>query len=194
MIVNEAAVAIDTDFFNHLVETDRDIKEIANAFQLALDELQIWAVIHPLVYSRELEHTLTERKTFLFKKQIIKLASFEDIFQGDEDKKAYYIQLIPDLYYRFTGTQLAPDFDVLASWKASASLGEVHSVAMCLLCNCGIFLSDDEDSKDLANLSYIKNQLAFDLKVLSRKEFFDTHALLGKTALPRSMRKSLSHQ
>lgn len=94
--------------------------------------------------------------------------SFDDIFQGDEGKKAYYMFLVPELYNALMGRRFPEDKDVFTFWIRQNSLGEIHSVSMCLVSECAIFLSDDGDSKALKN---IVNQRAMGaIEVFNRNE------------------------
>ena len=73
-----------------------------------------------------------------------------------------------------------------------SSLGEVHSVATCLTCGCGIFLSDDNDSKMLQR--FIAEKSIGKISVYNRKELVDMHLDQGGTKLPRKVRQSLTHR
>ena len=81
--------------------------------------------------------------------------------------------------------------DVLTYWIRQHSLGEVHSFATCLLCGCGIFLSDDNDAKVLQqNL----NRVTIDnVEVYSRQEFIEKFMSESVKTLKRKDRQALTH-
>ena len=49
----------------------------------------------------------------IFDKNVVEYVSFDDIFQGDEGKKAYYMFLVPELYNALMGRRFPEDKDVL---------------------------------------------------------------------------------
>ena len=76
--------------------------------------------------------------------------------------------LVPELYNTLMGRRFPEDKDVFTFWIRQNSLGEIHSVSMCLVSECAIFLSDDGDSKALKN---IVNQRAMGaIEVFNRNE------------------------
>ena len=88
----------------------------------------------------------------LFDRGVVAKAEFADIHQNDDGKKAYYTYLVENLYRAISGDALPASLSgesLFTCWMSRSSLGEVHSVATCLTCGCGIFLSDDNDSKML---------------------------------------------
>lgn len=55
--------------------------------------------------------------------------SFDDIFQGDEGKKAYYMFLVPELYNALMGRRFPEDKDVFTILdKAEQSRRDTFSV------------------------------------------------------------------
>lgn len=191
MIIDSRSAAVDNDFINHIADTKMDEDRILNLLRIILSELKLSAIIHPLVYKYEV---LKENKCIarMFQENIIEIPTFEDIFCGDPGRKAYYYFLVTELYNAIQGEPcpFAGD-EILSKWKRMQSLGEVHSLSMCLICGCGLFLSDDNDSKRLA--SYIAARALGRVAVYNRKELIDKHIEDGETSIPRGERKSLAH-
>lgn len=190
MIVDHTAAVFDTDFTNHICETNLDIKKIVEILYKLLETMGLQGIMHPLVYEKELiDPSDCARK--LFEENIIMVPSFDEIFQQNSDKKTYYCDvLIPHLYKQMNGKTLPNGWDVLNDWIAKQNLGEIHSISMCLICECGIFLSDDSDAKILRNL--IHEQMPNSIKIYNRAEIMDE---FGKAAgISRSERKSIAHK
>lgn len=191
MIIDAKSAAVDNDFVDHIVESRIDDAQLVAILNKAFSELGLTAIMHPLVYEKELMKDRKRVKS-LFSGAVIYKVEFADIFQGDSGKKQYYTYLVSQLYRGLTGKTLQVSSDnILTYWVRRNSLGEVHSVAMCLVCGCGIFLSDDGDSKALGE--YIKRMSLGEILVYNRREFFEKHAQEGTTAIPRHERKSLTH-
>ena len=128
----------------------------------------------------------------LFDTKVLEKAEFEDIFQGNSAKRTYYLSLVKRLYRSLRGEDLPVSGEaILTYWIRQQSLGELHSVSMCLVCGCGVFLSDDGDSKALKKI--IETQMLGSIEVYNRKEFFDKHLSEGETKLGRKERRSLTH-
>ena len=70
------------------------------------------------------------------------------------------------------------------------SLGEIHSLSTCLLCGCGLFLSDDDDSQKIKYI--IKQNFGVDIAVHNRQAVVDLLRENG-TTLSRHERKSFAH-
>lgn len=182
--------AVDADFIFHVAEIDRTPKQIAEILGQILSSLGLCAVVHPLVHGKELTPR-SEKIDMLLKEEVIRCLSFEkDIFQSDSTKEEYYRYLVPELYRRLTGDQLPDDEDVLTYWRHRSSLGEIHSVAMCLICQFGLFLSDDRDSKALKQI--IEQQMSEKIDVYNRREVLDRCSDI--CGLPRADRKAFAHQ
>lgn len=191
MTIDNHSAAIDTDFIGHVIKMDRPIEEIARIWQEIFMTLEISAIIHPLVYKFEIDHENKKLSAFLGKGLIDK-PSFDDILQKDESKKAYYKYLVLELYRLLTGDSLSEDIDVFTYWCRQKSLGEVHSMSMCLICGCGMFMSDDGDSKNLSRI--IKQQTLGEINVYNRKELIEKYKENGTVNLQRPDIRSFSHQ
>ena len=191
MQLDKNTAVVDNDFTNHLVESYLTDERLVEVLNVVFNEMNLSAVMHPLVYEKELEQE-KDRVKLLFDNNVICKAEFSDIFQGDSGRRAYYIQLVGNLYFLLMGEALpVQGGDVLTYWVRRKSLGEVHSFAMCLLCGCAIFLSDDEDAKILKR--NLRRMTIGTVEVYSREEFINKHMAEGETKLNRKERQSLTH-
>lgn len=191
MTLDAHTAVVDNDFINHLVESKLEDSRLISVLNIVFSDLELSAVMHPLVYEHEVMHDHNRTK-LLFDQKVVHAATFEDLFQGDSNKQSYYTFLVTQLYRKLTGNVLPVSGNaVLRYWVRKNSLGEVHSLSMCLICQCGIFLSDDSDSKRLKK--YIDQMSLGKVAVYNRTEFFDKHMNEGTIRLVRSERKSLTH-
>lgn len=182
--------AVDADFVFHVAEIERPPKQVAEILKQILESLELHAVVHPLVYDKELA-IKSGTVSMLFSENAIRSLSFEqDIFQSDPGRETYYRFLVPELYQRLMGTSLPNNADVVTYWKRQSSLGEVHSVAMCLICGFGLFLSDDRDSKALKRI--VEQQSLGQINIYNRQEVLDQCS--DACGLPRADRKAFAHQ
>lgn len=191
MQIDARTAVVDNDFVNHLAETQMDTDRLIRVLDIVFSELDLSAVMHPLVYEYEL---LKKKKeiSVLFAAGVIDKAEFEDIFSSNPQKESYYIYLVENLYRSLMGEGFPiPRREILTRWIRGKSLGEVHSMAMCLICGCGIFLSDDGDSKILQN--HIARMSIGKIEVYSRDEFINKHLQDGVTKLNRKERQALTH-
>ena len=106
-------------------------------------------------------------------------------------ERVYYESLVKDLYYRLNGVRY-PFPSVFSMWKPKSSFGEVHSIAMCILFQFHIFLSDDSDSKKVARIVQRSTGSSFYIRVLTRTDAVDI--LPGSSLLNRTERQKLSHK
>lgn len=194
MQLNSKTAVVDTDFTIHIAQSKMPAEDILHVLKLVLEELGISAAVHPLVYDHEIprDNIVVVQ---LFAERILEKAEFSDIFQGDDakEKRAYYIMLLSDLYFSLKQSAFpAPKGQELEYWARMQSFGEVHSLAMCLVCECGIFLSDDGDSKWLK--TYIEQKSIGKVEVYNRRELLDKHMKEGNTSISRDIRHSLSHK
>lgn len=190
MIIDEHSAVIDTDFINRVAEIRKPAAEVANLLNKFLSSVNLAAVIHPLVYTHEIIAP-NETVEGFFKTGVIARPSFSDIFQGDSSKEEYYKFLVLELYKACFG---APPFDaaadILSCWKAKANLGEVHSIVMCLICGCSIFLSDDSDAKEVAKTA--RAHSIKPIQVHNRSEFAD-FAKAAASNISQKERKIFAH-
>lgn len=191
MTLDTHTAVVDNDFLNHLVESRLDDVRLITVLNIVFSDLELTAVMHPLVYEHEVMHDHTRTK-LLFKEKTVQKVAFSDIFQGDASKQTYYIFLVTQLYRKLTGNVLPVSGNaVLSYWIRQNSLGEVHSISMCLICQSGIFLSDDGDSKKLKR--YVEQMSLGKVDIYNRTEFFDKHMSAGATKLARAEKRSLTH-
>lgn len=151
MKIDASSAAVDNDFLNHIAETKLPREDIVRILAEVFSGLRVSGIIHPLVFEKEV---LSSDSTisYIFEQGIIGQPPFEDIFGCDKNKEKYYCYLIPELFKSLTGQAFPDPQNVCTYWVRQQSLGEIHSVGMCLICNCGVFLSDDNDSKALRNI------------------------------------------
>lgn len=150
MQIDNSTAIVDNDFINHLAGSRIADDLLVCSLLVIFNSLSLVAAIHPLVYDKEL-FPQTDRIKLLFQKEVIRRLTFDDAFEQDSDKETYYCYLVAELYSYLNGYSLpVAGREVLNYWKRRESLGEVHSLSLCLVCDCGIFLSDDSDSKRLA--------------------------------------------
>ena len=191
MTLDAHTAVVDNDFINHLVESRLDDTRLIAVLNIVFSDLGLTAVVHPLVYDNEVMHNHARTK-LLFQNQTVQKAEFSDIFQGDANKQAYYIFLVTQLYRKLTGKVLSVSGNaVLSYWARKNSLGEVHSISMCLICQSGIFLSDDGDSKELKK--HVEQMALGKIDVYNRTEFFDKHMNEGINKIARNEKRSLTH-
>lgn len=191
MQLNEHTAIVDNDFTNHLVECRLPDQQLVDDLIIMFSSLGLSVVMHPLVYENELLKD-KPRVKLLFDQNVFSKAEFADIFQGDVGRKVYYIQMVRNLYHSLMGEEFPALGDkVLTYWVRKRSLGEVHSFATCLLCDCGIFLSDDGDSKRLK--AHLDRTLIDKVNVYSRQEFMDKFIAESEVKLARKDRQALTH-
>lgn len=191
MQIDNSTAIVDNDFINHLVGSRLADDLLVRALLDIFNSLSLVAAIHPLVYDKEL-FPQTDRIKLLFQKEVIRRLTFGDAFEQGSDEETYYCYLVGELYVHLNGCSLpVAGREVLSYWKRRESLGEVHSLSLCLVCGCGIFLSDDSDSKRLAE--YIIRKSLGTVCVYNRKELIDKSINEAATQIPRKIRQSLGH-
>lgn len=191
MSIDKNSAAVDNDFINKGAQIRTGTMSPEDMLREIFSALQIHGIMHPLVYEKELLKEAPGIKA-IFDKNVVEYVSFDDIFQGDEGKRAYYMFLVPELYNALMGKKFPEDKDVFTFWIRQNSLGEIHSVSMCLVSECAVFLSDDGDSKALKN---IVNQRAMGaIEVFNRNEIVEKYQASGVNGLKRTDRKAFTHK
>ena len=199
MVIDEGSTVIDNDVINRIAEMDKSCEEMADIVRAVFQALKLDVIIHPLVYKNEVMHT-DGKTAYLFDQKLIAVPETEDIYQSDPTKKAYYERVVRELFYRLNGRQLdeafkradqkeAPKVDVFTDWKRGISLGEIHSLGMCLVCGCKLFLSDDSDARKLRK--DIEDSAMGAVEVLSRRDIAER---LPEGVLVRRDRKAFAHE
>lgn len=191
--INERTALIDTDFLVHVSEIEWDYKTKVQTINGVFNELQINVAVHPLVYKNEI---LPCNKTIegFFNDGLVSRPMFEDFFGSNDEQRDYYAFVVQELHSRITGSRdLLVGQDIFTFWKKKCSLGEVHSIALCITCGCGMFLSDDKDSKDIANKAH--DYCPDTLKIYNRNDVMDKlgdkkHEIFEN----RSKRKAFVHK
>lgn len=187
--------AIDNDFVMHLAEIDNWSKEDhLNNVMTMFDELDVIPIMHELVYNKELcggpDTTCKNNALSFFVNDIINVKYLSEIIDN-QSKRQYYEIVFKEIYYDFKGNLPSNIKDIFKDWKNKASLGETHTVVMCFIMGCSIFLSDDDDSKKLSQV--LKNKKSFKLDVYDRKKACDRIKELGAGVLNKKDRRILSH-
>lgn len=191
MHLDSNTAVIDNDFIGHVTDSHLTDDTLSKTLSVIFSELGLFVVVHPLVYDNEVQQE-KPRIQLLFQKKLLSVADFSDIFLNDPDRKAYYLYLVKELYHGLYG-RCFPfcDEEILTRWIRRQSLGEIHSISMCLVCKSGIFLSDDGDARRLK--SFIERKSMGSISIYNRSELVDRHMQEGITKIPRLERKSLTH-
>lgn len=177
---------IDNDVVQHLGEArNKTQTEKEDIVRKAFEALGIVGQMHELVYKNEFQDRNNTQQ--FFDHGIFSVLTMESIFDGNDAKKTYYCQLIPELYKIMSGTDLGLT-DVLTQWKKYCSFGEVHCLAACLVGKYGIFVSDDHGSKNLNRL--IETQYKRRIAVYNREDLYQK---LKPGTLNKSERKAFTH-
>lgn len=183
--------AVDADFVIHTAQIKREPVETAKILSRVLTAMGLCAVVHPLVYQNELDRE-NDVISNLFLENVLRNLEFDDIFQGNREKEAYYQYLVPELYHHLKGEvlPLPAGENVCTYWKRQASLGEIHSVAMCLICEFGLFLSDDRDSKALRQI--VKQKMLMEITIYNRQEVLEQ--CKAECGLSRKDQRAFAHR
>ena len=189
MIIDSNSALIDNDFLNHALDMKKSDEEVILIISEIFHELSVEPAIHPLVLENEvLEKHKASR---IFSEKIIKTPTLDDIHENNEAKQLYYANMVQELYKKFTGSELDLRGEtVFTFWCRQASLGEIHSLATCLLCGCGIFLSDDKDSLILKRI--IEENFLVQIIVHNRQAVVDELRARDST-LSRKDLRALAH-
>lgn len=188
--------AIDNDFVMHLAEIDNwKQSELENVINTVFSETQVFPIMHELVYKHELDGGAESKYKSValdfFAHGVMNIKRIDE-FLDTEDKKIYYGYVFKEIYNDLKGCVPIDITDVLQEWKSSSSFGETHTAAMCVIIGCGIFLSDDNDSKELQGI--LKDKLAFDMKVYNRDEICGQIASSGKGIINKKTRNIIKHK
>lgn len=178
MRIDNNSAAVDNDFIAKVAQTRKSSMKHAQILLEIFRALNVQGVIHPLVYDKEVMQENPIVQSF-FVEQVINRLGFEDIFQGDEDKRAYYMFLVPELYYALRGEQLPEGTNVLTYWKRKCSLGEIHTVSMCLVTSW--------ITENLYN-SFLKK---FSQEIGTKKQFVQEAKIIDTNSKNNERKKSL---
>ena len=181
--------AVDNDFLEKLVSIEK-----FNAFELiclCCESFNVDPIIHSLVYDNEVqqEHPITKK---LIDGNVLSILACES-FIPSMAEQIYYEIVVRDLYYKLKEKELDLK-DIFKEWKRQESLGEIHSISMCILIKCDIFLSDDNDSKEIRRLAQSSTRFIKDIQILNRNEFCDKIHELPDQPISREMRRSIGHK
>lgn len=139
MQIDNSTAIVDNDFMNHLVDSKLSDEQLTANLQAIFNSLELSVTVHPLVHEHEVLRD-NKRIQILFQKSIVQQMAFTDAFESNSDAEAYYCYLVRELYGHLKGTEFpVTGRGVLTYWKRKESLGEIHSMSMCMICGCGIF-------------------------------------------------------
>ncbi len=191
MQIDNTSALVDANFINGLGESNLSCEILIERLKTIFREIFLKAIVHPLIYDNELLNK-GEKMTRLFSENVIFRTSFDEIFSGEQPKIDYYSMVIEELYYKINGEKINTyNKGILNFWCSEKNLGEIHSLATCLICDCVVFLSDDGDSSELSN--YIKDKYKKYINIYNRLELIDKHLREGSTKITRSERRSITH-
>lgn len=189
--------AIDNDFLCHIAEIKLDngidLNELVKKFFAGMD---VAPIIHTLVYKNESndagnsENTRNRINSFL-SDNILSIKEKNEIVPS-KAKEIYYQTVFEELYREFKGDIPENIKDIWEDWEKKASFGETHTVAMCCLIECGIFLSDDHGANLLKKI--IAEKYNFAVEVYDRSEAVRYVQEHGKNNLVKWERKVLKHK
>jgi len=158
--------AIDTDFLNHLAGI-RDIDDVYALIVRFFCAMDVKVIMHPLVYKHEKSPTSNPIIDKLFTEGIITVPTMQDILEAKPGGRLMYEGMVTQVYGDYTGKKY-PLSDVCSGWQKGCSLGEVHSVVMCVFLDCEYLFSDDMDAvRHLCKIMKMQTQTSVD--VLNRK-------------------------
>ena len=177
----------------HIAETKLKDNNLFNVVRTMFSEMNVVPIMHELVYRNELYGGADSNNRTIalkfFSNRIITQKMISD-FLDSPSKRKYYVMVVKKLYYDFKGPLPQGVNDILNDWASNASLGETHTMAMCAMINCGVFLSDDKGSDKLAKV--LKNRFAFDVQVLNREKAIRKLAQM-ETSIKKHDRNALKH-
>ena len=140
----ENIALVDNDFMHKIASLSMDDKEWMTLMKKFFEELNCTAGVHSLVYTHEM---LDESAPELGKKRIKELVKLKTLLiqdlptlLADDNLRIYYKHVFEEISNDFLGQ--VPVTDIYVEWKHGHSLGEIHSISMCILFEFGIFLSE----------------------------------------------------
>lgn len=158
-------VAIDTDFLNHLAETNGEQGHICALIMEFFQSLNVVPQMHELLWQYEVEQT-NPVICQLIENQTIQIRPIVQTLKNDPTKKRYYDMLVRSIYRELYGEEYP--CDVFNEWRHKKSLGEIHSVVMCMFLNYMCLLSDDKGAKDLKIV--IQKKVNYSISICSRAD------------------------
>jgi len=179
-------VAVDTDFILHLAEMKNcDPISLARRF---FEALRFSPVLNETLFVHELE-PLSATVQLFFEQEIIHVLYF--IGDLTNEKRVYFERVVRDIYYRLKGDQY-PLSSVFSGWEKKSSFGEIHSVAMCILMQLHIFLSDDKDSKIIERI--VRNSMGRNSSVTVLTRADAVGIIPEDSSLSRAEKRKIGHQ
>ena len=189
MIITNEHAMLDNDFWCKIWEINFQESEKIRIIEQVSRNLNKRFIMHTLVYNNELLEKYKVKP--IFDDGIVVIAQKEDILQEDSTLEEYYRRTFEDLYFELTGNSLYNGnyTNIWEEWIHGKSLGEVHCITTCCICECDLFLSDDEDSKTLSKL--VKNIHDITVHVWTREEMLYE---ISKEGLNKRIRRSIGHK
>jgi len=166
---------IDNDFIQHLTKVEYgDEEQWKDLIDRLFKALDYSLAFHELLYRNEV---LDEGTSSIVKRRVLGLIKEEKVFiesisiiKKDTSKTEYYKIVFEEICNDILGKK--PVDDIFKDWKRGKSLGEIHSLSMCVVCNYKLFLSDDDDSKKIRSFlkrKFVENSIC----VYNRDECLD---------------------
>ena len=140
--MSKIVTIIDCDFFNHITESSKDIKN----FEALIKDLNIQPIVHEYVYKEELFSNNCAKK--MLECGLLKEEKFDDFI--NEKNKNEYIRYFETFYKYANGMDIVYKKNNYKTYRKSGeNLGEIHSLCLALIKVYPMFLSDDSGAKRL---------------------------------------------
>ena len=180
---------IDNDFLNHAIETSPDVEHICTLLNTIFDVLNKTPMIHPWISSYEVMWD-NQRVNEVISNSKIQKATWDDIHGQQIPQKEYYEILFKELFKKIYGMSLGTN-DIFSYCVRGNSLGELHNIAACMICDCNLILSDDKDTKTFK--AFFSRSMVCNFEVYTRRELVEK--IRGLEGAPkRSELRHFAHQ
>lgn len=189
MIITNEHTIVDNDFLGKILEINFDEQEKTRIIKQVFLNLGKRPIVHALVYNNEMLDKHKNAQVFV--QGVVEIAKKDDILQGNSTLEEYYRKTFEDLYFELTGASVYDNYftNIWEHWTKQKNLGEVHSITTCCVCECDLFLSDDDDSKILS--SVVENLHNITIRVWTRDEMLQ---IIEKQGLNKKVRSALGHR
>lgn len=166
---------VDTDFAIHASNVDLPLSRIKEIFSL-IEEKVGMLYVHPLVFKNEWKLELNPRLKKIVDENVFNFCSLYDFFERDSDEEKYY-RIYTQNMIKKVSSLVIEEKDILTTWITGKSFGEIHSLILCLVCDCACFLSDDNDSRYVGEI--IKKEYGEVITIYNRSKLADILYGLG---------------
>ena len=157
--------AIDNDFLTHFAGTNGERDQVCALIQDFFQSLNVTPQMHELVWQREVRQDDPVIRQ-LIANQTVQIQTIVQKLQGNPQKARYYEMLVKSVYRELYGEEYP--CDVFTQWKYQQSLGEIHSIIMCMFLNYVCLLSDDKAARKLQWV--MKSKAGRDIPIYSRED------------------------